>query len=141
VKNSAEAIEWYKMALGAEETFRMHGPDGKTVVHAEIRIGDSMVTLSDEFPSSEVKSPKTANGTTGGLMLYVADADAVFNRAVEAGATVRMPINDMFWGDRMGNLVDPFGHFWSIATHKEDLTPAEIEKRGREVYSKMAGGH
>jgi uncharacterized glyoxalase superfamily protein PhnB len=141
VNGAAEAIEWYKSALGAEEIFRMHGPDGKAVVHARIRVGDSTIALSDEFPQSEVKSPRSAKAATGGLMLYVADADAVFKRAVEAGATVKMPMNDMFWGDRMGNLADPFGHFWSIATRKEDLTPAEIEKRGREVYSRMAGGH
>jgi PhnB protein len=141
MNNGAEAIEWYKIALGAEEVFRNTAPDGKTITHAVIRIGDSSIMLSDEMPQSPVKSPKTANVATGGLMLYVGDVDTVFQRAVEAGATIKMPVNDMFWGDRMGNLVDPFGHYWSIATHKEDLAPAEVQRRARELYSKTAGGH
>ncbi len=140
VDNAAGAIEWYKKALGAEEMYRMPGPDGKTIVHAEIRIGDSILMLSDEYPQSGIKSPKALGATTSGLMLYVDDVDAAFNRAVAAGATVRHPVSDMFWGDRMGNLTDPFGHSWSIATHKEDLTPAQIEERGREFLKKMAGG-
>jgi PhnB protein len=143
LNKTAEAIDWYKKALGAEEVFRMNGPDGSSVVHAEIKIGDSMIMMSDESPMNPgVKSPKTAGTSTAGMMIYVNDADAVYNRAVAAGATVVHPIKDMFWGDRVGNIVDPFGHGWSIATHKEDVTPAEIEQRARAFYGqKAAGGH
>lgn len=142
VNNAAEAIEWYKRALGAQETFRMNGPGG-SVAHAEIKIGDSHLMLSDESPmSSGMKSPKTLGAATGGVMVYVEDADALYQRAVAAGATVVQPIADMFWGDRMGNIVDPFGQGWSIATHKEDVTPAEMERRARALYSgKGAGGN
>ncbi|HWR49587.1 MAG TPA: VOC family protein [Bryobacteraceae bacterium] len=140
LNNTAEAIDWYKKALGAEEVFRMNGPDG-SVVHAEIKIGDSMIMMSDESRMNPgVKSPKTAGTATAGVMLYVNDADALYNQAVAAGATVVHPISDMFWGDRVGNVVDPYGHGWSIATHKEDVTPAEMEKRARALYGKMAGG-
>ncbi len=138
VRDAARAIEFYKQAFGAEEYFCMRGPDGKSILHAQLKIGDSMLMLGDESPHSEVKSPRSVGSSTGGIMLYVDDVDAVFNRAVGAGATVRQPVNDMFWGDRMGNLEDPFGHMWSIATHKEDLSQAEIENRAKVVFAKTA---
>jgi PhnB protein len=130
VKGAAEAIEFYKRAFGAEELGRtpMRGPDGQTrIAHAELRIGDSMLLLADEFPEYGVTGPKGGSPVT--IHLYVTDADAVFNRAVEAGATVRMPLMDAFWGDRYGKLTDPFGHDWSIATHLEDVPDEEIPKR------------
>lgn len=140
LNDTAKAIDWYKKAFGAEELFRMNGPGG-SVVHAEIKIGDSIIMMSDESPMNPgVKSPKTAGTATAGIMVYVNDADAVYNQAVAAGATVVHPIGDMFWGDRVGNVVDPFGHGWSIATHKEDLTPAEIEQRAQSFYRQRAAG-
>ena len=132
VKGAAKAIEFYKQAFGAEELFRMDGPDG-SVGHAEIRIGNSKIMLSDEFPDWGVKGPEALGGSPVNLFLYVEDCDAVFNRAVEAGATVSMPLADQFWGDRYGKLTDPFGHSWSVATHIKDLTPEEIQK-GQEAF-------
>lgn len=125
---ASRAIEFYKRAFGAQEMNRMAGPDGK-VGHAEIKIGDSVIMLGDEAPGSGTRSPQSLGGTTGGIMLYVENADAVFNQAVSAGAQVEMPLADMFWGDRYGRLKDPFGHSWSIATHKEDVAQEEMSKR------------
>jgi PhnB protein len=140
----ARAIDFYEQAFGAQEVFRMPGPDGK-VAHAEIRIGDSVVMLSDEMPPMPnqpitFKSPKAVGAATGGLFLYVQDVDSAFDRAVKAGCTVRMPVADMFWGDRYGQLVDPFGHGWALATHKEDLTPEQIQTRQEEFFAKMREG-
>jgi uncharacterized glyoxalase superfamily protein PhnB len=104
----------------------MPGPDGRSVMHAEIKIGDSIIMMSDEFPDFGAFSPSHFKGTTASILLYVGDCDAVFNQAVAAGATPVQPLADMFWGDRMGTLVDPFGHKWSIGTHKLDLTPGEM---------------
>lgn len=131
IRGTDQAIEFYKKAFGAEELVRMPGPDGKSVMHAEIRIGDSMIMMGEEMPGAQGKclSPATLKGSTAGVMLYVADVDASFKRAVDAGATAVMPPQDMFWGDRFGSLVDPFGHQWSIATHKEDVAPEEMGKR------------
>jgi PhnB protein len=130
VKGAAQAIDFYTRAFGAQEVERMTGLDGQSVMHAEIKIGDSVVMLSDEFPQMGCRSPQTLGGTTASLFLYVADVDAAFQRAVDAGAKAIMPPADMFWGDRFGTLVDPFGHQWSLATHKEDLSREEIRKRG-----------
>ena len=130
VDGGAAAIDYYKKAFGAEELVRMPGPGGK-VMHAEIQIGDSRIMLADEFPQMDARGPRSSGGTPVSILLYVADCDAVFNRAVGAGATVKRPIKDQFYGDRSGTLEDPFGHCWSIATHKEDLTPEEIERRMR----------
>ena len=138
IKNAAAAIEFYKKAFGARERGRMSGPDGR-LMHAEIQIGDSIVMIHNEMLEYGSKSPQTLGGSPINLFLYVPDADASFQQAVSAGAQVTMPLADMFWGDRYGKLVDPFGHEWSIATHKEDLTPEEIERRGREAMSKSAG--
>jgi uncharacterized glyoxalase superfamily protein PhnB len=138
VRDGAKAIEFYKQAFGAVETFRMPGPGG-AIMHAEIRIGDSILMLSDEFKQWNALSPQSLGGTGSSVHIYVNDADAAFARATAAGATVTMPLQDMFWGDRFGKLVDPFGHEWSIATHTEDLSPDEIEQRGKEAMANMCG--
>jgi PhnB protein len=137
LRDAARAIDFYKRAFGAQEVMRMDGPNGK-VAHAEIRIGDSMIMLGDEMPGMGNPSPETLGGTTGGILLYVDNADAVFDRAVSAGAQAEMPVADMFWGDRYGRLKDPFGHSWSVATHKEDVAPAEMQKRMQEAMAQMA---
>ncbi len=139
VRDGAKAIEFYKQAFGAQELFRMTSPDGR-VAHAELKIGDSIVFLNDEFPemSGGARSPQSLGGTTGGINLYVEDVDALFNRTLQAGAKQLMPLADMFWGDRMGAITDPYGHHWSILTHKEDLKPAELEERAKAFYAKMA---
>jgi uncharacterized glyoxalase superfamily protein PhnB len=134
VRGADKAIEFYKRAFGAKELNRMPGPDGK-LMHAEIRIGDSIVMLSDEFPQMGSSSPETVGGISASLMIYTKDADALFNQALAAGATVSMPIGDMFWGDRYGRVKDPFGHDWQIATHKEDLTPKEMARRAAAAMS------
>lgn len=130
VDNAAEAIESYTRAFGAQELFRMPGPDGQRFVHAELQIGDSRLMLSDEFPDrTDSRSPKSLGATASSLHLYVEDADAVFQRALAAGATVRTPLMDAFWGDRYGVVTDPFGHHWGIATHREDLSNEEARRR------------
>lgn len=128
VKDAAEAIEFYKKAFAATETVRMPGPGGK-IMHAEVKIGNSILMLADENPEQHALSPQTRGGSTGSVMFYTDDVDAVFNNAVAAGAMAAMPPTDMFWGDRMGHLVDPFGHQWAIATHKEDVSEEEIGRR------------
>jgi PhnB protein len=136
IRGAADAIAFYRMAFGAKELSRMPGPDGK-LMHAEIRIGDSIVMLGDESPEMGSPSPQTLNGSPVGLMLYVKDVDAVFARAVAAGAKPVMPPADMFWGDRFGSVTDPFGHRWSIATHKADLTPKQMKKGMDEWMASM----
>ncbi len=141
VREAAKAIEFYKQAFGAEAVECMPGPDGKTVMHAELKIGDSMFMLCDEFPGMKYfQAPQTLNGTTVCMVLYVPDADKAFKRAVDAGATVSMPVMDTFWGDRYGKVTDPFGHEWSIATHMKDLTPEEIQKGADEFFANMGKG-
>jgi uncharacterized glyoxalase superfamily protein PhnB len=137
VRGAAKAIEFYKAAFGAEELTRMPAPDGKTVMHAEIRIGDSIIMLGDESPQMHALGPQSVGGTTGGLHLYVADVDAAVARAVRAGAKVTMPAADMFWGDRYAKLLDPFGHEWSVATRKENLTDDQIADRARAFFAQM----
>jgi len=127
VRGAADAIAFYAKAFGAKERSRMPGPDGK-LMHAEVRIGDTIVMLGDEAPEMGSPSPQTLNGSPVSLMLYVKDVDAVFARAVAAGAKPVMPPADMFWGDRYGAVTDPFGHRWSLATHKADLTPKQMMK-------------
>jgi PhnB protein len=139
LKGADEAIEWYKTALGAEEVVRMPGPDGK-LMHGEIKIGDSMVMLSEEFPQQGHKSPLSLGGSGVSIHLYVPDCDAAYKRAVDAGATSKMPPANMFWGDRFGSFTDPYGHQWSVATHVEEVEPAEMEKRMEAEMKKMAGG-
>ncbi|MBI2494574.1 MAG: VOC family protein [Candidatus Rokubacteria bacterium] len=135
VKDAARAIDFYARAFGAQELMRMAGPGGRGVVHAELRIGDSVVMLSDEMPESACRAPQTLGGATGYLFLYVPDVDAACKRAVDAGAKVRMPVTDMFWGDRFGKLTDPFGHEWGLATHTEDLSPEEIGQRAAAFFA------
>jgi len=137
VRNSAQAIDFYKRAFGATEVMRMPGPDGYSTAHAEITIGDSLVYLADEFPQWGSKAPQTLGGSPVSIHLYVEDADAIFKQAVDAGAQAKMPPADMFWGDRFGKVTDPFGHEWSIATHKEDVPMAEMAKRAAEAFKKM----
>jgi uncharacterized glyoxalase superfamily protein PhnB len=134
---AAEAIEFYKKAFNAVEMSRLAGSDGK-LMHAQIRIGDSYLMLVDESPAWASFGPKALKGTPVTLHLYVEDVDTGFARAVAAGAKVRMPLDDMFWGDRYGVLEDPFGHLWSMATHLRDLSPEEIQREGRKAMAAMA---
>ena len=127
VRGAADAIAFYAKAFGAKELSRMPGPDGK-LMHAEVRIGDRIVMLGDESPEMGSPSPQTLGGSAVALMHYVKDVDAVFARTVAAGAKPLMSPADMFWGDRYGQVVDPFGHRWSIGTHKADLTPKQMAK-------------
>jgi PhnB protein len=126
VRDAARAIEFYKQAFGAVERGAMKAPDGK-IVHAELLIGDSIIMLADEFPQFGALSPQST-GAGMGLHIYLEDVDSAFERAVKAGATVEMPVADMFWGDRYGKLADPFGHKWSIGTHKRDASMEEMEQ-------------
>ena len=123
---AADAIEFYKKAFNATEMMRLAGPEGK-LMHGSIRIGDSVVMLTDEYPAWGSFGPKALKGSSVTIHLYVEDADSQFNQAVAAGCTVKMPPADMFWGDRYGVVQDPFGHVWSIATHIRDVSPEEIQ--------------
>jgi PhnB protein len=136
LQDASQAIAFYKKAFGAEEVLRLDGPQGK-VAHAELRLGDSTIMLSDEMAGGKCRSPQSLGGTTITLFLYVPDVDRTFNQAVAAGAQVVMPVADMFWGDRFGQVTDPFGHSWGIGTHKEDLSPEELQKRGRIAMAQM----
>jgi PhnB protein len=138
VRGAAQAIDFYKRAFGARELMRMAAPDGK-VMHAELRFGDSVVFLGDEMPDQGKPSPQTLGNATGSLHLYVPNVDVAVKRAVDAGARVSMPIADMFWGDRYGKVTDPYGHEWGLATHKEDLTAAQMKKRAAEFMKQQAG--
>ena len=124
---AADAIEYYKNAFGATELFRMDH-EGK-VGHAELKIGDSPIMLADEFPQMGYRSPKALGGTPVSIMIYVEDVDTVYQRAIDAGATEVKPLQDQFYGDRSGTLTDPFGHVWTVATHKEDVTMEEMNRR------------
>jgi len=137
VRGADRATEFYKRAFGAEELMRMSGPDDKSIMHAEIKIADSRIFLSEEFPEMGCRSPQLLGGTAGSLHLYVEDVDTAFKRAVAAGAQVKMAVADMFWGDRFGKLIDPFGHEWGITTHKEDRTPEEICERANAFFAQM----
>jgi PhnB protein len=132
VDGASAAIDFYREVLGATERMRMPAPDDK-VGHAELEIGDSLLMLADEYPDMEALAPKTVGGTPVTLHVYVEDADAVFDRAVEAGAKSLRPVEDKFYGDRSGEFEDPFGHRWSVATHVEDVPPDEMEKRMAEA--------
>jgi PhnB protein len=131
VRNAKKAIEFYKKAFNAKELSRFEDPNQGTIGHAEIKIGDSILMLSDETPDREWRSPEAFGGTPVGLMLYVDDVDTVFKRAVTAGAKEKQALTDQFYGDRSGTVVDPFGHSWTIATHKEDVSPEEMQRRFR----------
>jgi len=134
-KNAAQAIEFYKKAFGAVERARMATPDGK-IGHAEMKIGDSIFFVSDEFPQMGALAPTP--DVPFGLYLYVDGVDAVFRRAVDAGAKVLMPVQDQFWGDRNGSLLDPYGYRWGISTHVEDITPEEMDRRSKAFMQRMA---
>jgi uncharacterized glyoxalase superfamily protein PhnB len=137
VNDAAAAIDFYKCTFDAKETYRHPGPDEKRIINAELKVGDSIVLLSDEFPHGGCRSPSSIGGTAVTLHIYTEDVDKVFNQAVNAGATIVMDVMDMFWGDRYGQLRDPFGHIWSIATHKRDLSQEEIQKAGEAVLKEM----
>jgi PhnB protein len=137
VQGADKAIDFYKKAFGAEEMVRMKGPDGRSIMHAELRIGDSVFFVSDESPEMGARSPQSIGGSPCSLHLYVANVDAAFKRAVDAGAQVRMPVTDVFWGDRYGKVEDPFGHSWGIATPKEELTEDEVRQRAQEFFAQM----
>jgi PhnB protein len=132
---AARAIEFYQQAFGATELMRLAAPGGK-VMHAEIQIGDSRIMLADECPEMDARGPQMIGGTPVSLMLYVKDVDAVTARAVAAGAKLLRPVQDQFYGDRCGTLTDPFGHQWTIATHKEDVSPEEISRRAAAMFAK-----
>ncbi len=136
VKGADRAIEFYKKAFKAQEIERHMGPDGKTIMHAELKIGNSIFMLNDEFPRTGCQSPQSLGGTPVTLYVYIEDVDTWFKRAVDEGAKVTMPLNDMFWGDRVGQVTDPFGHKWNLATHIKDMTPEEM-KRGQEEWQKQ----
>jgi PhnB protein len=137
VAGASQAIDFYKRAFGAEELMRMPGPDGKGVMHAELRFGDSRVFLADEHPEMGHRAPQSLGGTPVALHLYVNDVDKVFAQAVSAGARSLTPVQDMFWGDRFGRLADPFGHEWGLGTHKEDVSEDEMRKRATAAMAAM----
>ena len=137
VKGGSEALDYYKQAFGATGINRMDAPDGK-IMHAEFKIGDSMVMLSEEMGPN--RSPQSLGGSPVSIFLYVEDVDSVFNQAVKAGAKPDMPPQDMFWGDRFCKLTDPFGHLWALATHVEDVAPEEMGKRAQAAMAQMSQG-
>jgi PhnB protein len=139
VHDGAGALEFYRRALGAREVMRMAAPGGK-IGHAEIRIGDSHIMLSDEFPGTSTKAPKSLGGTTGSIMPYVPNVDAAFQKAIDAGCMSIMAPADMFWGDRFGKLEDPYGNQWGMATHKEDVPPKQMAERAKAAMAAMGQG-
>ena len=136
VREPDKAIDFYKRALGAEERFRMQRPDGK-VGHAELQIGTSVVMLGEASPEHGCASPRTLGGSPVGFYLYVQDVDTAIKRAISAGGKETMPVQDMFWGDRMGSFDDPFGHKWSLATHVRDMSPEEMQREQEKAFAKM----
>ncbi len=139
IKNAAEALEFYKRAFGAVESYRLMMPDGR-LGHAEIRLGDSVLMLSDEFPEFGGKAPPTLGGSPVCIHLYVEDVDAFFRKAMAAGAKERKPVMDQFYGDRSGQLEDPFGHLWWVATHKEDVSSDEMQRRVQALFAGQGKG-
>jgi uncharacterized glyoxalase superfamily protein PhnB len=137
-KDARKAIEFYKQAFGARERFAMPGPDGTGVMHAEIRIGNSIIMMSEENPQQPCKSAEIAGGSPVSFYLYLENVDETFPIALKAGAEVRMPVQEMFWGDRAGTVQDPFGYSWTLATHSKDLTPQEIEQGARHFFCEAA---
>jgi uncharacterized glyoxalase superfamily protein PhnB len=137
-RNAAQAIEFYKTVFGATELVRMPGPGGK-IMHAELQIGDSRLFVNDTMSKSMPTGPEPGASNPMYLHVYVEDVDTIFSRAIEGGARVEMPVQDMFWGDRYGKLTDPFGQQWGIATHKEDVAPEEMKRRQDAFFAKAAG--
>jgi PhnB protein len=138
IKDATRAIEFYKQAFGATEVLRFEGPGGK-LGHAEIKIGDSPIMLADEHPEMGYRGPQALGGTPVSILLYVPDVDALVNQAVAAGATVLRPLQDQLYGDRTATLADPFGHVWTIATHKEDVSLEEVKRRFEEMHKRQGG--
>jgi uncharacterized glyoxalase superfamily protein PhnB len=136
VRNAAQALEFYKKALGAEVLNVAHMPDGK-IMHASLRIGDSMLMLNDEMPEYGALSPLSRDGTSVTIHVYTENPDSLFDSAVSAGAKVKMPMMDMFWGDRYGVVIDPYGHSWSIAARVKDMSPEEMQRAQDEAMAKM----
>jgi len=139
VSDAAGALAFYKKAFGAEELMRVAAPRDK-IGHAEIRIGDSVIMLADEYPDMNARGPHAFGGSPVSIHLYVEDVDTVARQAIAAGATVVRPVQDQFYGDRSGSFTDPFGHSWHVATHKEDLTPEELDKRVKAATAQHGGG-
>ena len=137
VKNGDAAIEFYKKGFAAEERRCMKSPDGR-VAHAELKLGNSLFMLSDEYPEMKCHSPNSIGGSPVSMYVYVEDVDALFDKAVSAGAKVLDPVQDQFWGDRHGRLEDPFGHLWSVATHKKDLSEEEMKSAAEAAFSQMS---
>jgi PhnB protein len=137
VHDAARMIDFYKEAFGAQERFRMPTPDGKSIAHAEMKIGDSVFMLGEEMPGNECGSPQSLGGTAVGFYIYVQDVDDAFDRAVSAGGTIKHRVENMFWGDRTGTVADPSGHIWTLASRVEEVSPEELDKRGREAFEKM----
>jgi PhnB protein len=133
IGGAADAIEFYQKAFGATELFRFPAPGGK-IGHAEIKIGDSPIMLADEYPDMGYKGPQSLGGSPVTLMIYVDDVDTIFNQAVKAGATAKEAVTDKFYGDRMGTVIDPFGHTWHVATHKEDVSIEEMQRRAKAAH-------
>src|SRR6266849_3455067 len=141
VRGAVEAIDFYKRALGATERMRLMKPDGATLAHAELKIGDSMFMLGEEDPAMGAKSAQTLGGSAVNFYIYVKAVDAAVEKAVAAGARPVMPVTDMFWGDRIGGVEDPYGQKWTLATHKENVAPREMQKRAEAFYAQAAGSH
>lgn len=137
-KDCRKAIEFYKNAFGAQERYVMPGPDGNGVMHAEIMVGNSIIMMGDEMPMEHCKSAETMGGSPISFYIYVDNVDAAFRRAVEAGAKPQMQVEEMFWGDRAGSVVDPFGYNWMLATHTRDLSDEEIREGAKEAFAQMS---
>lgn len=135
VRGAARAMEFYKQAFGAEEISRHTTPDGSKVVHGELKIGDSRLFICDEFPEWGAQSPETLNGNSSAFYLYVENSDESFNRAVNAGAAIVRPVEETFWGDRVGVISDPYGHKWNFSTHVRDVTPEELTAASEKFFS------
>ena len=142
VRNGSKAIEFYKKAFGAQEIGAHRTPDGK-LMHAMLKIGDSLLMMADEFPNMGSKAPETLGGSPVVLNIYVEDVDRLFNQAVAAGAKVTMPLANQFWGDRYGQVVDPFGHHWALASRVEEVPPEELQRRAKDMFAEMSkkAGH
>lgn len=140
VKGAEQAIEFYKKAFGAKELNRAYMPGGNIILHAEVQIGDSRIMLNDEFPEMNCKSPQSVGGASTALYVYVKDVDKIFTQATDAGAKVTMPLMNAFWGDRTGQLVDPYGHVWSFATRKRNLSQKEVQKAQQEWLAEIGKG-
>jgi len=137
-RDARKAIDFYKRAFGATERYAMPGPDGKGVMHAEMMIGNSIIMMGEEHPNESCRSAETIGGSPVSFYLYLENVDEAFGRAVAAGATVRMPLDEMFWGDRAGTVQDPFGYSWTLASHTRDLTPEEIRQGAEAFFAGMA---